>query len=63
MNEDLVNWALPGVSETPLPLYWMKGPAGVGKSAVAQTCEEVLKQLKGLGAAFFFSVNRQSKAQ
>lgn len=39
----------------------MKGPAGVGKSAVAQTCVEALKSRGKLGAAFFFSVNGRSK--
>jgi hypothetical protein len=35
----------------------MKGPAGVGKSAIAQTCAEKLKELGLLGASFFFSMN------
>lgn len=35
----------------------MRGPAGVGKSAVAQTCSEKVKHLGKLGAAFFFSIN------
>ncbi|KAJ3554413.1 hypothetical protein NP233_g12426 [Leucocoprinus birnbaumii] len=34
-------------------LLWLKGPAGVGKSAIAQTCAESLGQR--LAAAFFFS--------
>ncbi|KXN83344.1 hypothetical protein AN958_01539 [Leucoagaricus sp. SymC.cos] len=33
-------------------LLWMKGPAGVGKSAVAQSCAETLDNVV---AAFFFS--------
>ncbi|KXN85617.1 hypothetical protein AN958_11079 [Leucoagaricus sp. SymC.cos] len=35
----------------------MRGPAGVGKSAIAQTCAEGLKESGHLGAAFFFSIN------
>jgi len=35
----------------------MRGPAGVGKSAIAQTCAEKLKKSGHLGAAFFFTVN------
>lgn len=35
----------------------MRGPAGVGKSAIAQTCSEKVKHLGMLGAAFFFSIN------
>jgi len=38
----------------------MRGPAGVGKSAIAQTCAEKLKESGHLGAAFFFTVNRHS---
>jgi hypothetical protein len=35
----------------------MKGPAGVGKSAIAQTCAERVKRQGKLGATFFFSIN------
>jgi hypothetical protein len=35
----------------------MWGPAGVGKSALAQTCAEKVKKVEYLGAAFFFSIN------
>jgi predicted membrane-bound mannosyltransferase len=35
----------------------MWGPAGVGKSALAQTYTEKVKKLGYLGAAFFFSIN------
>ena len=38
-------------------MYWMRGPAGVGKSAIAQTCAKKLKGAGHLGAAFFFTVN------
>ena len=34
----------------------MRGPAGVGKSAIAQTCAEKLKESGHLGGAFFFTV-------
>lgn len=34
-------------------ILWLRGPAGVGKSAVAQSCAEALGPK--LGAAFFFS--------
>ncbi|KAJ3564027.1 hypothetical protein NP233_g8557 [Leucocoprinus birnbaumii] len=37
----------------PRRLLWLKGPAGVGKSAIAQTCAESLG--RKLAAAFFFS--------
>ena len=41
-------------------MYWMRGPAGVGKSAIAQTCAEKLKDTGHLGAAFFFTVNKHT---
>ncbi|KAF9443082.1 hypothetical protein P691DRAFT_779085 [Macrolepiota fuliginosa MF-IS2] len=61
--EDIIHWAVPAVgTDDPLPLFWMKGPAGVGKSAVAQTCVEKLKDMGRLGAAFFFAVKIRDKA-
>jgi hypothetical protein len=38
----------------------MNGPAGVGKSAIAQTCAEKVKDSGQLGAAFFFSIHGRS---
>ena len=38
----------------------MRGPAGVGKSSIAQTCAEQLKNTGRLGAAFFFTVNQHN---
>ncbi len=61
--EDIIRWAVPPVGDTPLPIYWMKSPAGVGKSAVAQTCVEKLKRLGKPCPAFFFSINGRNKHQ
>ncbi|KAK7029670.1 hypothetical protein VNI00_014368 [Paramarasmius palmivorus] len=36
-------------------VYWLYGPAGVGKSAIAQTLSEILHAKSHLAAAFFFS--------
>ncbi|KAF9450117.1 hypothetical protein P691DRAFT_774190 [Macrolepiota fuliginosa MF-IS2] len=36
-------------------MFWITGPAGVGKSAVAQTIAEYCRDIGQLGAAFFFS--------
>jgi hypothetical protein len=36
---------------------WLYGPAGAGKSAIAQTIAELLEELGLLAAAFFFSRN------
>jgi len=53
---DITNWVTESI-HPPLSMYWMSGPAGVGKSAIAQTCAEKLKDTEHLGAAFFFTVN------
>lgn len=58
--QDITHWASTSLHNGTLALiYWMRGPAGVGKSAVAQTCVERLKGLNQLGAAFFFSINER----
>ncbi|KXN92364.1 hypothetical protein AN958_08380 [Leucoagaricus sp. SymC.cos] len=36
-------------------LMWLRGPAGVGKSAIVQTLAETLSKTKRLGASIFFS--------
>jgi len=56
---DITNWVTESVGP-PLSMYWMRGPAGVGKSAIAQTCAENLKKSEHLGAAFFFTVDKHS---
>ena len=56
---DITNWVTESVGP-PLSMYWMRGPAGVGKSAIAQTCAEKLKKSEHLGAAFFFTVDKHS---
>ncbi|KXN85505.1 hypothetical protein AN958_11243 [Leucoagaricus sp. SymC.cos] len=58
--EDITSWATASANDATLPIYWMKGPAGVGKSAIAQTCAENVKKSGHLGAAFFFSINGRS---
>ncbi|KAF5360973.1 hypothetical protein D9756_004482 [Leucocoprinus leucothites] len=60
--EDITTWATASNEGDSIPpLYWMRGPAGVGKSAVAQTCAECLEESGHLAAAFFFSVNGRRK--
>jgi len=54
---DITNWVTESVNP-PSSMYWMRGPAGVGKSAIAQTCAEKLKETGHLGAAFFFTVKK-----
>ena len=38
-------------------ILWLYGPAGAGKSAIAQTIAELLEEAGLLAAAFFFSRN------
>ncbi|KAJ3563703.1 hypothetical protein NP233_g8772 [Leucocoprinus birnbaumii] len=41
--------------QRPWKMLWVLGPAGVGKTAVAQTIAEEFRALGHLGASFFFS--------
>ncbi|KAF9447121.1 hypothetical protein P691DRAFT_802941 [Macrolepiota fuliginosa MF-IS2] len=50
----ITGWGL-GASQQTERILWMYGPAGVGKSAVAQSCAELLAEKSKLGAALFFS--------
>ncbi|KAF9441295.1 hypothetical protein P691DRAFT_739799 [Macrolepiota fuliginosa MF-IS2] len=52
--DTITSWGL-GTSQHTEPMLWMYGPAGVGKSAVAQTCSERLAEGDKLGAALFLS--------
>ncbi|KAJ3563866.1 hypothetical protein NP233_g8665 [Leucocoprinus birnbaumii] len=54
---DIIAWATVSDDDHPT-IYWMKGPAGVGKSSIAQMCAERLKACGQLGAAFFFSFKK-----
>ncbi|KAJ3555417.1 hypothetical protein NP233_g12211 [Leucocoprinus birnbaumii] len=54
--EDITNWATSSSIYRP-QIYWMKGPAGVGKSSIAQTSAMKVQEVGCLGAAFFFSIN------
>ncbi|KAF5346767.1 hypothetical protein D9756_010435 [Leucocoprinus leucothites] len=50
----VVEWGLgaPGYTE---PILWVQGPFGVGKSALAQTCTELLESKHRLAASVFLS--------
>ncbi|XP_006455292.1 hypothetical protein AGABI2DRAFT_121221 [Agaricus bisporus var. bisporus H97] len=52
--EDILNW---GTAQSAFPMYRMTGPAGVGKSAIAQTCAEELRSQGQLGASLFFTTH------
>ncbi|KAF9443035.1 hypothetical protein P691DRAFT_764662 [Macrolepiota fuliginosa MF-IS2] len=52
--DQIVNWGIEG----PDPghrIFWLKGPTGVRKSAIAQSCADEFTTRKRLAAAFFFS--------
>ncbi|KAF9452136.1 hypothetical protein P691DRAFT_661736, partial [Macrolepiota fuliginosa MF-IS2] len=62
---DIVSWGAPAIGAgepLPLPLYWVKGLIGVGKSAIAQTRAEKFNDPRKPGATFFFSANEQDNA-
>ena len=56
---DITNWVTESANP-PSSMYWMRGPAGVGKSAIARTCTEKLKETGHLGAAFFFTATKHT---
>ncbi|KAF5347623.1 hypothetical protein D9756_010667 [Leucocoprinus leucothites] len=56
----ITKWVL-GVSDRKEPILWMRGPFGVGKSAVAQSCAEVLAPVNKLAATLFFSGSNEDR--
>lgn len=61
IQEDILGWA----DEWPSTelVTWMYGPAGAGKSAIAQTISQKLHQTGQLTASFFFSRASGSKGR
>jgi hypothetical protein len=60
-----MRWAVPSVvaSVPPLPLWWMKGHAGMGKTSIAQSCVEKLSAMSTPFAAFFFFYQDRNNPQ
>ncbi|KAF9446040.1 hypothetical protein P691DRAFT_784411 [Macrolepiota fuliginosa MF-IS2] len=54
IREHIVKWGVEG-PDSGHRIFWLKGPAGVGKSAISQSCAEEFASRKRLAAAFFFS--------
>lgn len=54
LRERITSWVVNGVGRD-WNMLWLLGPAGVGKSAVAQTISEYCQEMGRLGASFFFS--------
>ncbi|KAF5357810.1 hypothetical protein D9756_001264 [Leucocoprinus leucothites] len=59
IQEKLLKWLLDIPHEW--RMIWLFGPAGVGKSAVAQTFAEAAKDQRLLAASYFFSSTRGEK--
>ncbi|KAJ3562095.1 hypothetical protein NP233_g9789 [Leucocoprinus birnbaumii] len=53
--EDLTTWATSISGQRRHRLFWMQGPAGVGKTTIAQTVAKETEKHGALGASFFFS--------
>ncbi|KAG9123735.1 hypothetical protein FRC07_014123, partial [Ceratobasidium sp. 392] len=49
--EDIRNWTLPATGSA--ALFWLYGPAGCGKSAIATSVSEELHKAGALGGSFF----------
>lgn len=61
INGKLENWLF-GLHRQ-WKMVWLYGPAGVGKSAVAQTFAELANEHKRLKAAFFFSILDEKRSK
>jgi hypothetical protein len=63
--DNFMHWAVPSIvaSAPPLPLAWMKGHTGMGKTSIAQTCVEKLSVLSTPFATFFFFYQDQNNPQ
>ncbi|KAF5328160.1 hypothetical protein D9619_013451 [Psilocybe cf. subviscida] len=55
LQEDLLGWADELVNDLNQLVTWLYGPAGSGKSAIAQTIAQKLDDRGQLAASFFFS--------
>lgn len=59
--DDLTTWFDAGAEEECGKILWLHGPAGTGKSAIAQTVCEHHAQRNDLAASFFFSRGRPGR--
>ncbi|KAF5344326.1 hypothetical protein D9756_011308, partial [Leucocoprinus leucothites] len=57
----ITDWAL-GVSDRTEPILWMRGPFGIGKSAISQSCAEALVPGNKLAATLFFSRSNMGRS-
>ncbi|KAJ7937047.1 hypothetical protein B0H13DRAFT_2424247 [Mycena leptocephala] len=59
MLEDIYKWAVQDNSS--LPIRWLHGPAGAGKSAIMQSLCQRLQNARRLGGAFFFKRHHRTR--
>jgi hypothetical protein len=59
MLDDLYKWAIQ--DKFALPMRWLHGPAGAGKSAIMQTLCRKLQDAGCLGGAFFFKRDHSTR--
>ncbi|KAJ3576865.1 hypothetical protein NP233_g146 [Leucocoprinus birnbaumii] len=53
--QDITSWSISNCQLYSHRLFWMYGPAGVGKSAIAKSCAITTAAYERLAASFFFS--------
>ncbi|KAJ6785402.1 hypothetical protein PWT90_07190 [Aphanocladium album] len=58
IQERITSWVN---DETADNLFWLNGPAGIGKSTVSRTMAEVFASQHRLAASYFFSRSRQGR--
>ncbi|KAK6988728.1 NACHT domain-containing protein, partial [Favolaschia claudopus] len=58
--DDLTTWSQ-DTSDSASQILWMHGPAGTGKSAIAQSLCEALQDQTSLGGSFFFKRRHPSR--
>ncbi|KAJ3489794.1 hypothetical protein NLG97_g5926 [Lecanicillium saksenae] len=59
VNDRIISWV--DVDKAADHLFWLNGPAGIGKSTVSRTIAGIFAAQHRLAASFFFSRSRQGK--
>lgn len=59
--EQLIIWTCGPITSDDTPIFWIKGVAGSGKSALAQSVATMCHANGRLGSSFFFDISHQSE--